>query len=138
MKYKITEGSNQPEPAYQSSGAAAFDLCSTESVHLDDHLHMMNLGIAFQIPFGFYGKLVVRSSMAKRGIMLGHGTGVIDSDFRGEVFAPLYSRHPGGSKIEEGERIVQMIICPRERVQLERVDDLEITARGSGGFGSTN
>ena len=138
MTLKVKLGKNQPMPEYQTSGSAGFDLCATESVHLDDHVHMMNLEIACQIPFGFYGKLVVRSSMAKRGIMLAHGTGVIDSDYRGDIHAPLYSRLRGGSKIEKGERIVQLLICPVERLQLEEVDDLEQTSRGSGGFGSTN
>lgn len=138
MTLKVKLGKNQPMPAYQTSGSAGFDLCATEPAHLDDHVHMMNLEIACQIPFGFYGKLVVRSSMAKRGIMLAHGTGVIDSDYRGDIHAPLYSRLRGGSKIEKGERIVQLLICPVERLQLEEVDDLEQTSRGSGGFGSTN
>ena len=138
MTLKVKLGKNQPMPEYQTSGSAGFDLCATNSVHLDDHVHMMNLEIACQIPFGFYGKLVVRSSMAKRGIMLAHGTGVIDSDYRGDIHAPLYSRLRGGSRIEKGERIVQLLICPVERLQLEEVDDLEQTSRGSGGFGSTN
>ena len=138
MTLKVKLGKNQPMPEYQTSGSAGFDLCATESVHLDDHVHMMNLEIACQIPFGFYGKLVVRSSMAKRGIMLAHGTGVIDSDYRGDIHAPLYSRLRGGSRIEKDERIVQLLICPVERLQLEEVDDLEQTSRGSGGFGSTN
>lgn len=135
---KIKLGKNQPMPAYQTPGSAAFDLCATEEVQLDDNVHMMNLEIACQIPYGFYGKLVVRSSMAKRGIMLAHGTGVIDADYRGEIHAPLYSRMVGGSKIEKGERIVQLLICPVERVSLQQVEELDKTSRGSGGFGSTN
>lgn len=135
---KIKLGKNQPLPAYQTEGSAAFDLCATESIHLNGSFHMMNLDISCQIPFGFYGKLVVRSSMAKRGIMLAHGTGIIDSDYRGWIHAPLYSRVNGGSVIEKGERIVQLLICPVEHVQLEVVEELEETARGIGGFGSTN
>lgn len=134
---KIVCGKLQPKPEYQTSGSAGFDLCATEDIHLDDHLHMMNLDIKLSIPFGYYGKLVVRSSMAKRGIMLGHGTGVIDADYRGFIHAPLYSRHKHGSHINKGERIVQVLICPVERVQLEFVDEIEDTVRGSGGFGST-
>lgn len=136
MTLKVKLGKNQPMPEYQTSGSAGFDLCATNSVHLDDHVHMMNLEIACQIPFGFYGKLVVRSSMAKRGIMLAHGTGVIDSCYRQNIHAPLYSRLKGGSKIEKGERIVQLLICPVERVTIESVGELEPTDR-KGGFGST-
>lgn len=135
---KIKLGENQPVPQYQTQGSAGFDLCATEHVQLSGSLHMMNLEIACEIPSGFYGKLVVRSSMAKHGIMLAHGTGVIDSDYRGDIHAPLYSRSIGGSFIEKGERIVQLIICPVEQVPLEVVKSLSDTERGSGGFGSTN
>ena len=134
---KIILGKNQPLPRYQTSGSAAFDLCVTESKLLDDHVYMMNLEIACEIPFGYYGKLVVRSSMAKRGIMLAHGTGIIDSDYRGEIKAPLYSRAACGSGVKKGERIVQLLICPVEQVELEVVDVLSDTGRSSGGFGST-
>ena len=135
---KIKLGPKQPMPEYQTPGSAAFDLCSTETVTLTDQVNMMNLYIACEIPQGYYGKLVVRSSMAKRGVMLAHGTGVIDSDYRGWIHAPLYSRVKGGSFIEEGERIVQLLICPVVQVELEQVGELSETERGNGGFGSTN
>ncbi|GAL18502.1 deoxyuridine 5'-triphosphate nucleotidohydrolase [Vibrio maritimus] len=135
---KIKLGKNQPLPKYQTSGSAAFDLCATADTNLDSSVHMMDLEIACEIPQGYYGKLVVRSSMAKRGIMLAHGTGIIDSDYRGNIKAPIYSRAAGGSRIEKGERIVQLLICPVEQVQLEVVEELQETDRGAGGFGSTN
>jgi dUTP pyrophosphatase len=135
---RIKLGEKQPMPAYQTSGSAGIDLCATESVRLNGQVHMMDLQMACEIPEGFYGKLVVRSSMAKRGIMLAHGTGVIDSDYRGNIHAPLYSRALGGSVITERERIVQLLICPVERVDIELVDELSSTERGTGGFGSTN
>ena len=135
---KIKLGEKQPMPKYQTEGSAAFDLCSTKTTVLTDQVNMMNLDIACEIPQGYYGKLVVRSSMSKRGIMLAHGTGVIDSDYRGWIHAPLYSRVKGGSLIQEGERIVQLLICPVTQVDLELVDELSETERGNGGFGSTN
>lgn len=134
---KIKLGDKQPRPKYHSEGSAGLDLCATSTVHLDDHVHMMDLQIACEIPKGYYGKLVVRSSMAKRGIMLAHGTGVIDSDYRGNIHAPLYSRAFGGSLVEEGERVVQLLICPVEQVSIEVVESLNDTERGDGGFGST-
>ncbi|WAX23043.1 deoxyuridine 5'-triphosphate nucleotidohydrolase [Vibrio phage 13VT501A] len=135
---KIKLGPKQPMPKYQTDGSAGCEVWATDTVHLDDHVTMMDLQIACEIPKGYYGKLVVRSSMAKRGIMLAHGTGVIDSDYRGNIHAPLYSRALGGSKVEEGERIVQLLICPVEQVSLKLVESLEETERGNGGFGSTN
>lgn len=133
---KIKLGPNQPKPKYQTPGSAGFDLCATETVNIGASVHMMNLEIACEIPTGFYGKLVVRSSMAKRGVMLAHGTGVIDSDYRGWIHAPLYSRNPLGSTIDHGERIVQLLICPVYQIKLDVVDELNETSR-SGGFGST-
>lgn len=135
---KITLGKNQPVPEYQTPGSAAFDLCATYDCLVGKEIEMMDLDIACQIPLGFYGKLVVRSSMAKRGLMLGNGTGIIDSDYRGNIHAPIYGRSDEGVFIKKGERIVQLLICPVERVQLEIVEELEQTCRGSGGFGSTN
>lgn len=135
---KIKLGTNQPLPEYQTEGSAGFDLCATETIHLQGSVHMMDLEIACEIPSGYYGKLVVRSSMAKRGIMLAHGTGIIDSDYRGNIKAPLYSRSCGGSLIDKGERIVQLLICPVNQVDIEVVEELTTTERGAGGFGSTN
>lgn len=134
----IKLGPDQPKPAYQTKGSAGLDLCATETTVLTDNVRMMDLQIACEIPQGYYGKLVVRSSMAKRGIMLAHGTGVIDSDYRGNIHAPLYSRSLGGSLVEKGERIVQLLICPVEQVSIDVVESLSDTERGSGGFGSTN
>lgn len=134
---KIKLGPNQPVPEYKTDGSAGFDLCATYNCLLGSEVEMMDLEIACEIPSGFYGKLVVRSSMAKRGIMLAHGTGVIDSDYRGNIHAPLYSRNPMGSLIEKGERIVQLLICPVEQVEIEVVDTISDTDRGAGGFGST-
>lgn len=134
---RVVLGENQPVPAYQTEGSAAFDLCATESIVLNDQCYIMNLEIACEIPSGYYGKLVVRSSMAKRGVMLAHGTGVIDSDYRGQIHAPLYSRSYGGTFIEKGERIVQLLICPVVQVEIETVSSLSETDRGTGGFGST-
>lgn len=134
---KIKLGQNQPKPEYQTAGAAAFDLCATETVVLKDTVHMMNLEIACEIPEGYAGFLICRSSMAKRGIRMANAIGLIDSDFRGEIRAPLTSVALGGTKVEKGERLVQLIIQKVEQLDLIVVDELDDTDRGAGGFGST-
>ncbi|AUR88162.1 dUTPase [Vibrio phage 1.110.O._10N.261.52.C1] len=135
---KIKLGSNQPKPKYQTEGAAAFDLVATRSVFLSNRTEMMDLEIAVEIPSGYYGKLVPRSSMGKRGIALSNTLGVIDSDYRGNIHAPLYCRFNEGAHVKKGERIVQLLICKVEQFDLEVVDGLSETKRGAGGFGSTN
>lgn len=134
---KIKLGQNQPKPKYQTTGAAAFDLCATETVILTDKVHMMNLEIACEIPEGYAGYLICRSSMAKRGIRMANAIGLVDSDYRGFIHAPLTSVAFGGTKVEKGERLVQLIIQKVEQFPLEVVDSLNETERGSGGFGST-
>lgn len=135
---KIKLGPNQPKPEYQTSGAAAFDLCATETVCIESRVHMMNLEIACEIPQGYYGKLVMRSSMAKRLIFLANGTGIIDCDYRGDIHAPLISLATCGSTVKKGERIAQLLICPVNQVELDVVSELSETQRNTGGFGSTN
>lgn len=134
---KIRLGKNQPKPEYQTQGAAAFDLCATETVTLTGQVHMMNLEIACEIPEGHAGFLICRSSMAKRGIRMANAIGLIDSDYRGFIHAPLTSVSAGGTKVEKGERLVQLIIQKVEQLDLVVVEELDDTDRGSGGFGST-
>ena len=63
--------------------------------------------------------------------------GTIDADYRGEVKIPLINLGREPFTVESGMRIAQMVICPVMRAEIEEVDSLETTMRGSGGFGST-
>ena len=63
--------------------------------------------------------------------------GTIDSDYRGEVKIPLINLGREPFTVEAGMRIAQMVICPIVRAEIEEVESLEETVRGSGGFGST-
>ena len=73
----------------------------------------------------------------KSGIRLANGTGVIDSDYRGEVMVKMHNDGSSAVLITAGERIAQAMIVPVSQVELTVVDELSDTARGSGGFGST-
>ena len=135
---KITLGENQPKPEYQTEGSAGFDLCATHDIKISQgSSFVMDLDIKCEIPQGFYGKLVVRSSTGVKGLVLCHGTGIIDSDYRGSIKAPLTTHNLGGYMIRKGDRIVQLLICPVEQVFIEVVESLEETSRGAGGIGST-
>jgi dUTP pyrophosphatase len=92
------------------------------------------LGVALEIPPGFFGLLKGRSGLASRGHE-GH-VAAVDSDYRGEVCMLI---HAGDEplRIEHGDRVGQVLFLPVARATLEVADDLGETARGEGGFGST-
>jgi len=101
------------------------------------HTVKVPLGFACAIPEGHLGILALRSSVGLRGTMVvPNGVGIIDSDYRGEVCANVQTGENAVS-IQAGERLVQMVIVPYAGVDVEVVDELDATARGEGGFGST-
>ena len=90
------------------------------------------------IPKGLVGLLFARSGLAsKRGLAPANKVGVVDSDYRGEILVALHNHTEQEQSIEPGERIAQMAFVPYVKGNFEVVEDLEETARGSGGFGST-
>ena len=95
-------------------------------------------GIAVEVPRGCAGLVFARSSMgAKRGLAPANKVGVIDSDYRGEIFVALYNHGSEPQQITHGERIAQLLITPVFTPGFVQVQDLSNTLRGSGGFGST-
>lgn len=128
----------------QTKGSAGIDLPAylKNSVKVQPGEDIkIDTGIHVEIPEGFYGLVLPRSSFGiKKTMILKNTAGVIDSDYRGPI--KLFLRNYGNDTVEinDGERIAQLIICPFEAVTTSRVeslDDLTITSRGSGGFGST-
>ena len=82
--------------------------------------------------------LCARSGLAsKKGIALANGIGVIDSDYRGEVKVAVINHSNEAFTVENGERIAQIMFMPVIRADFSEVDELNETARGTGGFGST-
>ena len=124
-------------PKRGSALAAGLDVCSIEDLSIEPKQRVMaRTGLAVTIPPGFYGRIAPRSGLAaKNGLDV--LAGVIDSDYRGEVCCWLYNTGdstinlPGGSKI--CQLIVEQIITP----EAVWANDLDETARGAGGFGST-
>jgi dUTP pyrophosphatase len=82
-------------------------------------------------------QLFIRSSVAVAGLMLANSTAIIDSDYRGEIFACLYNRLSETITIEHGQRIVQGMLIRLEQPIINEVAILSDTSRGDGGFGST-
>ena len=100
---------------------------------------MVPLGFAAEIPVGFVALLLPRSGAgAKHGVSLNNTVGVIDADYRGEWMACLRVKNGVPHRWEAGERLLQFILVPVGITELNLVEELGTTARGEGGFGSTN
>lgn len=99
---------------------------------------LYDTGIAIHIPHGYYAEIVPRSSLSKTGYMLANNVGIIDNSYRGNLYVPLIKVDQQMPDIDLPFRCCQLIIRKQIWVDIEQVDELEITDRGSGGFGSTN
>ena len=128
-------------PAYQSGEAAGMDLhaCLDAPLTLQPgDLVRVPLGWIMAIPSGFEGQVRPRSGLAaKHGITVPNAPGTIDSDYRGEAVVALINLGRETFVIEHGMRIAQLVVAPVARAGVREVDQLDETARGSGGFGST-
>lgn len=95
-------------------------------------------GIAAAIPDGCFGAIFARSGLAaKQGLRPANCVGVIDSDYRGEIIVALHNDSENDRDIHNGDRIAQLVIMPYVPAKYIELDELDDTARGEGGFGST-
>ena len=135
-------GSEIPVPFYASTGAAAMDLhaCVDAAVIVPAGKRVViPTGIAIALPSADYVALVyARSGLGiKHGIAPANCVGVIDSDYRGEILVGLQNSGDTDYTIQPADRIAQLMIAPVIRAEITLVDELDGTARGAGGFGST-
>jgi dUTP pyrophosphatase len=132
---------NATLPTYGSTDAAGADMYANinESETFKPHeTKFIKTGVAMAIPKGLMGLIFARSGLAsKRGLAPANKVGVVDSDYRGEILVALHNHTDQEQSIEPGERIAQMVFVPYVKGIFDVVDNLEETARGSGGFGST-
>jgi dUTP pyrophosphatase len=136
-----------PVPVYSTDGAAAFDLFATTVNGAEtagdyvtpDHHVVVGTGLAFEVPPGYMLEIRSRSGLAFRcGVQAFPGT--IDSDYRGEVKVLLTSSSGDFSpsaKINPGDRIAQGVLVAVPRCEFEVSEQLTLTDRAAGGFGST-
>lgn len=129
-------------PAAQTAGAACFDLVACLEAPLEfkaGEVLLIPTGLAAAIPQGFEMQVRARSGLAaKHGFTLVNGIGTIDSDYRGEIKIIATLVKAGASLvIQPGDRIAQACLAPTFAVQHQEVSELDETARGAGGFGST-
>ena len=130
-------------PEVKTTGSAGMDLHVIEDVRLaptttTEQAYMVRSGLAMAIPEGYHGKVFLRSSTGKKHkLRLANGTGIIDSDYRGEVMFLVENVGALSTNIYKGDRLFQIIIEKNEDVEVSVVDELDETKRGSGGMGST-
>jgi dUTP diphosphatase len=117
--------------------AAGLDVCAIEDLEIGPKQRVMaRTGLAVAIPPGFYGRIAPRSGLAaKKGLDV--LSGVIDSDYRGEVLCLLYNTGDEIINLSAGSRICQLIVEQIITPDAVWASDLDETARGAGGFGST-
>jgi len=139
----LPHGADLPLPALQSTGAAGFDLCAALADDAPLTLSpgaraLIPTGLTMAIEPGFEGQVRPRSGLAvKHGLSVLNTPGTIDSDYRGEVKVCLINLGAEAFTVARGMRIAQIVFAPVAMARLERVDTLDMTARGAGGFGST-
>ena len=128
-------------PHYASDLAAGADLRAAvpEPLELAPGARaVVPTGLTLEIPPGFEAQVRARSGLAlKKGLALANGVGTIDADYRGEVGVIVVNLGAEPVTIERGERIAQLVVAPVVRAAFEPAPELNGTARGAGGFGST-
>ena len=136
---RLPHGHGLDLPSYATTGAAGMDIVSAEAVMLrPGQRHAVATGFAVAIPDGYEIQVRPRSGLAiKHGISVPNTPGTIDCDYRGEVKVILVNHGDEHFQIQRGDRIAQLVLAPVTRARWQEVDELDETARGEGGFGST-
>lgn len=125
-------------PTYALAGDAGMDLFSVKEVTVwAYHKAVVPTGIAIEIPRGYFGMIRPRSGLAVKYGITATSSGVIDSDYRGEIKVLLHNLGTQRYDISVGDRIAQLLILPVFHAILEETDELSKTSRGEGGHGST-
>ena len=130
-----------PLPSYESASAAGMDIRAAvdASVKLKPGERMLiPTGLQMSLPHGFEAQIRPRSGLALRnGITMLNSPGTIDADYRGEIKVIAINHGQEEFVVNYGDRIAQMVIAPVVQLPINRVDELDETDRGEGGFGST-
>jgi len=136
---RLPHGEGLPVPAYATAHAAGMDVVAAEDVLLaPGERHAVATGFAIAIPEGHEVQVRPRSGLAlKHGVTCLNTPGTIDADYRGEVKVILANLGAEPFEVRRGDRIAQLVPAKVQRAAFAEVADLDETARGAGGFGST-
>ncbi len=130
-----------PLPGYATAGAAGADLCAAVEGPLvvgPGERVAVATGLVLELPTGYEAQVRPRSGLAlSQGVTVVNAPGTIDADYRGEVRVLLVNLGSEPVTIKRGDRIAQLVVAPVTRVAFEEAGRLEVTDRGTGGFGST-
>ena len=133
-------GDSIPLPHYATSGSAGLDMraCIDEALTVEPgEAVLVPTGLAIHIEDNkLAAVLLPRSGLGhKHGLVLGNLTGLIDSDYQGQIFISCWNRGRKPYEIQPGERIAQRVFVPVEQVEFEVVEEFKDSGRGDGGFG---
>ena len=133
-------GDTIPLPHYATDGSAGLDMRAVIDEPLTvapGETELVPTGLAIHVADPkLAAVLLPRSGLGhKHGLVLGNLTGLIDSDYQGQVFISCWNRSKTSYEIQPGERIAQMVFVPVEQVRFNIVEDFEDSQRGAGGFG---
>ncbi|PZO63012.1 MAG: dUTP diphosphatase [Pelagerythrobacter marensis] len=136
---RLPHGEGLDLPHYATAGSAGMDVLAAEEVTLAPGArHAVATGFALAIPQGYEIQVRPRSGLAlKHGLSVPNAPGTIDADYRGEVKIILINHGAEPFAIRRGERIAQLVLAPVVQAAWVEVAELDDTARGDGGFGST-
>lgn len=130
-----------PLPNYATAQAAGMDLIAAVSepkTLKPGERAMIETGLSIALPPGYEAQVRPRSGLAaKNGVSVLNTPGTIDADYRGEIKVILINFGSENFVIERGMRIAQMVIARYTQAECKVFADLDETARGAGGFGST-
>lgn len=137
---KLREGAAIPKRATEGSAGLDLAACLDKPLAIPaGDRALIPTGLAIALPGPEYAALLfARSSLGiRRGLMLTNGVGVIDSDYRGEIKIGVYNFTNEPCIVENGERLAQLVVVPVAALPVRESEELDGTARGEGGFGST-
>ena len=133
-------GDSIPLPYYATEGSAGLDMraCIDEALTVNPgETILVPTGLAIHVADpALAAVLLPRSGLGhKHGLVLGNLTGLIDSDYQGQVFISCWNRGSNAYEVQPGERIAQMVFVPVEQVEFKVVEEFDTSDRGAGGFG---
>ena len=137
--HRLPHGQGLPLPAYATPDAAGMDVVSAEDLELQPgQRHAVATGFRVAIPQGYEIQVRPRSGLAlKHGISVPNAPGTVDADYRGELKVILINHGDQPFPVRRGERIAQLVPAAVTQAAWDEVEELDDTARGEGGFGST-
>lgn len=138
---RLAHAEGLPLPEYASTGSSGLDLRAAIEGELTvgpGERVQIPTGLILELPTGWEGQVRPRSGLAWRhGVTMINTPGTIDSDYRGEVKVILVNLGQQVFVVQRGDRIAQLVIAAVSRAVLVEAEELDSTARGEGGFGST-